>query len=357
MAVSSSAESITAKTTSSLSAIGSERVSVVMPCYNEERFIGMALQNLAHQFDNERYEIIVVDGMSEDRTRHVIEEFKRSHPEISVKIVDNPVRSIPAALNLGIARADGDIIVRMDAHAVPSQGYVRRCVDLVCSSEASVVGTPCRVCPGADTLVARAIALAVSHPFGIGDAKYRLRQGKAAQESVDTVAFGAFDKALWHELGGFNEGLLTNEDYDFNYRVRSQGGVVLLDRAEHCDYFARSTLAQLAKQYFRYGGWKVRMIKLHPRSLKLRHLVAPLFVVSIILLALAGLWWKTASWLLALEMATYLLLALLFGWQIARRARGGIAMMLLMPLVFFTIHCAWGGSFLLELLRPKRQQI
>jgi hypothetical protein len=109
---------------------------------------------------------------------------------------------------------------------------------------------------------------------------------------VDTVAFGSFRKSLWTELGGFNEGLHTNEDYDFNYRVRAAGGVVLLDRAEYSAYFARSTLRDLVKQYFRYGKWKARMIRLHPRSIKWRHLVAPMFVMSLIGLPLLGLWWR-----------------------------------------------------------------
>lgn len=338
----------------SLPVIGKEHVSVVIPCYNEEQFIGKALQNLAHQYETARYEIIVVDGMSEDRTREVISEFRRSHPEISVRIVDNPTKSIPTALNLGIAQAQGDIIVRMDAHAVPSPGYVRRCVDLIRHGQGSVIGAPCRVCPGADTLTARAIAMAVSHPFGIGDAKYRLRSGKASQEQVDTVAFGSFKKTLWQELGGFNEELLTNEDYEFNYRVRARGGVVLLDRSEYCHYFARNTLSELAKQYFRYGSWKARMVKLHPRSLKLRHLAAPISVLSIILMGAAGLRWNIAWRLLALQIATYLLLAVVFGWQIARKADGGASMVLLMPFVFVTIHSVWGGSFLLELIKRTR---
>lgn len=326
-------------------------VSVIIPCYNEERFIGKALHNLADQYDNERYEIIVVDGISSDRTREVIADFMQARPEISVRLVDNPDRSIPKALNLGIVEARGDIILRMDAHAVPSLGYVRRCVDLVKAGDAAVVGVLCRVSPGADTLMARAIAMAVSHPFGIGDAKYRLRNGKGSQEPVDTVAFGAFHKALWQELGGFDEDLLTNEDYDFNYRVRDREGVVLLDRSEYCDYFARSTLKEIATQYFRYGGWKARMVRLHPRSIKWRHMAAPAFVASIVLLAAAGLVWSFAWRLLGFELATYLLFALAFGGQIARRSDGGLLMVLLMPVVFLIIHLTWGSSFLLGLAR------
>jgi succinoglycan biosynthesis protein ExoA len=350
MATSRSADPVTEQRAAPVHSLDTKTVSVVIPCYNEEPFIGRTLENLGDQYDSEQYEIIVVDGRSEDRTREVVAEYCKRHPQVSVKLVDNPARSIPRALNLGIAAARGEIIARIDAHAVASQNYIRRCVEVLSEGEAAIVGMPCRVCPGADTLFARAIALAVSHPFGIGDAKYRLGSGGASQESVDTVAFACFRKALWKELGGFNEELLTNEDYDFNYRVRLRGGRVLLDRSGHCDYFARTTLSSLAAQYFRYGGWKARMVRLHPRSMKWRHLVAPAFVASIVLLAAIGLIWNIAWWVLALESAFYLLVGLAFGYQAARKVRGGFRILLLMPVAFGTIHLTWGTSFLVGLV-------
>ena len=331
-----------------------ETVSVVIPCYNEERFIGQALEQLADQFDNERYEIIVVDGMSNDGTRVVIDEFKLRHPNLAVVVVNNPARHIPAALNLGIAAAKGTIIARMDAHAVPSPEYINRCVEVLQAGTAGVVGMPCMVRPGADTLVAEAIAAAVSHPFGIGDAKYRLGANGPAQEAVDTVAFACFRKSLGVELGGFNEALLTNEDYDFNYRVRQSGRQVILDRSGHCDYFARSSLSGLANQYRRYGGWKARMLRLHPRSIKLRHLVAPVFVLSMLILLVLSFVWSLARVALAVELGLYLVTSLVFAAQISLGSKRAVGMLLLMPVVFFIIHFSWGSSFLLGLIRKPR---
>jgi glycosyltransferase involved in cell wall biosynthesis len=330
-----------------------ETVSVIIPCYNEERFIGNALEQLAHQFELDRYEIIVVDGLSEDDSRTVIEDFKRRRPDVSVSLVENPARNIPTALNLGIAAAKGSVIARMDAHAAPSDGYIRRCVEVLQAGTAGAVGMPCVVKAGADTLMARAIAAAVSHPFGIGDAKYRLGSSGPAQEPVDTVAFACFRKSTWKELGGYNESLHTNEDYDFNYRLRRSGRPVILDRGGHCDYFARTTLKALASQYVRYGGWKAEMIRLHPRSIKLRHLVAPLFVASLLILGIAGIFWKPAWWLLLVEAATYLFCALVAGLQAAKKSNGGLGTVLVMPFVFATIHVTWGSSFLIRLLGSK----
>jgi succinoglycan biosynthesis protein ExoA len=329
---------------------GLESVSVVIPCYNEERFIGKALEQLADQFESDRYEIIVVDGLSDDNTRAVIDEFKRRRPDLTVLLVDNPARNIPTALNLGVAAARGSIIARMDAHAVPSDGYIRRCVEVLRTGTVGAVGMPCLVRPGADTVVARAIAVAVSHPFGIGDAKYRLGAGGPPQEAVDTVAFACFRKSLWKELGGFNETLLTNEDYDFNYRIRQSSRQVILDRAGHCDYFARTTLKALATQYWRYGGWKAEMIRLQPRSIKLRHTVAPAFVLSLIVLAVASLVWTPARWLLLFEAGLYLVAALAAGWHATRETEGrGVGLLLVMPIVFGTIHVTWGISFLVSI--------
>jgi glycosyltransferase involved in cell wall biosynthesis len=328
-----------------------ETVSVVIPCYNEERFIGKALEQLADQFEPDRYEIIVVDGMSDDGTRAVVNEFSVQHPGLTVRLVDNPARNIPTALNVGIAAARGTIIARMDAHAVPSAGYIRRCVEVLREGRAGVVGMPCLVRPGDDTLVARAIAAAVSHPFGIGDAKYRLGAGGPLQEPVDTVAFACFRKSLGEELGGFNESLLTNEDYDFNYRVRQSGRDVILDRSGHCDYFARTTIKALASQYLRYGSWKARMIRLQPGSLKFRHLVAPAFVASILVLGIAGIIWELAWWLLLIEIVLYLICAFGAGLHAAKRSGAGLAMALVLLVIFPTIHLAWGSSFLIRLLR------
>lgn len=332
-------------------------VSVVIPCYNEEGFIAKALESLSDQYDVEHYEIIVVDGLSADQTRNEITEFVKGHKYLSVRIVDNPARNIPTALNLGVQNAGGEVIARMDAHAVPPKGYIRRCVEVLSQPDVGVVGMPCHIKPGQDTLIAEAIANAVSHSFGIGDAKYRLSESKLPQESVDTVAFSCFRKSLWEELGGFNEALLTNEDYDFNYRVRKLGRQVILDRSGRCDYFARPTLSQLSQQYRRYGYWKAQMVKLHPASIKLRHLVAPAFVSSIVLLTLAGVFVRVAWLVLSLELLLYFLLAVYFGFKIARKSSSGLSIMFLMPVVFFTIHVSWGTSFLGGLVRRSQRLV
>ena len=326
------------------------RVSIVIPCLNEQRFIRAVLESLACQYEPGCFEIIVVDGLSSDRTREVIGGFANDNPRVAVRVIDNPDRDIPKALNLGIAAATGDIIVRMDAHSIPSSGYVRRCVKLLTEGDAAVVGMSWKICPGNDSLMARAIALAVAHPFGIGDAKYRLNI--STSEYVDTVPFGAFKKSLWLRVGGFNEKLLANEDYDFNYRVRKDGGLILLDAAEHCDYVARATLGELVKQYWRYGSWKAQMVKLQPASLRWRHLVAPAFVAGVVVTAVASILWSPVIWLFLLAVGSYALLAIVCSFQLAVKNKD-LALLFVLPLIFLSIHISWGTSFIAGLFRRR----
>lgn len=331
--------------------LSASTVSIVIPCYNEERFIGEVLTNLLDQYEAERCEIIVVDGMSTDDTRQVIQEFIRRHPNINVRLVDNPKRDIPTALNLGIAAARGEVIVRMDAHSVPPANYVRRCVEVLQEGQAAVVGMPIRIEPGANTFTARAIALAVSHPFGIGDAKYR--SAITASQYVDTVPFGAFSKQIWQEVGGFNEDLLTNEDYDFYYRVRQAGGRILLDASEHSIYFSRPTLRSLAAQYARYGRWKAQMVKLHPSSVRLRQVVAPAFVLSILFFGAFGFVWHPAWLVLLVIVAAYASLAAFCALKAAQR-KSALRLVPLIAVAFLVIHTVWGSNFLIGLVRPPK---
>jgi succinoglycan biosynthesis protein ExoA len=326
-------------------------VSVVIPCFNEERRIAQVIERLAEQYERDQFEIIVVDGCSTDGTRTVAADCIARLAPLSVKLVDNPSRHIPDALNLGIAAARGEVIVRMDAHSLPSENYVRSCVELLRKERGEVVGMPWRISAGGQTATAQAIALAVAHPFGIGDAQYRLAQTGELRE-VDTVPFGVFRKSLWQKLGGFNKALLANEDYDFNYRVRLNGGRVLLDTTAHSVYFARPTLSELMRQYFRYGRWKAQMLKLHPRSIRWRQAVAPVFILVLIGLAMLGFWRQEAWWLLLLTAIAYLLPAFAFAFALARSAKNYN----LLPSVlasFVVIHFAWGGGFWRGVLWPN----
>lgn len=323
------------------------RVSVIIPCFNEEATICSLLDSiLAQTFPREQMEVIISDGLSEDGTRTRIGAFQAEHPELALRIVDNYARTIPAALNRAIEAARGAVVVRLDAHSMPYPEYVARCVQALEDGRGANVGGVWEVRPGADTWVARGIAAAAVHPLGVGDALYRLSPKAGA---VDTVPFGAFQRELIGKIGGFDETLLTNEDYEFNVRVRQSGGEVWLDPGIRSVYFARATLGALARQYWRYGYWKFRMLRRYPATMRWRQALPPLFVLSLILLGLLSPWWPGARLLLAVEAMLYLSVLVIASALKAVRERTAVLAAGL-PLAVATMHLCWGGGFLWSLL-------
>ncbi len=212
-------------------------VSIIVPCYNEEATIGLLLDAILRQtYPRRLMEILVADALSQDKTREVIAAFQQAHPDLEMHIKENACRSIPSGLNLAGASARGEILIRLDAHCIPIPEYVERCVDDIEKAKGAVVGGVWIIQAGGSEFVAEGIAKAASHPLGVGDAMYRLR---AAEGPVDTVPFGAFRRALFGKMGGFDESLLTNEDYEFNTRVRQRGELIWLDPEIRSIYIAR----------------------------------------------------------------------------------------------------------------------
>src|SRR3972149_4730889 len=189
------------------------------------------------------------------------------------------------------------------------------------------------------------MALAASHPMGVGDAFYRF---STKAREVDTVPFGAFSKDLITRIGGFDEKLHANEDYQFNARVREAGGKVWLDPAIRSVYFARPTLTELARQYARYGYWKAQMLRRYPRSLRLRQVAPPLFVVSLVFLPLGVLVWPWLRWVLLGEVVSYALLLFTAAFFKALEAKK-IVLLIGIPIAMATMHLSWGVAFLWSL--------
>ncbi len=324
------------------------KISVIVPCYNEERTIAHLLEALRQQtVGTGAFEVIIADGMSTDSTRQVINRYLREYPELSVQVVDNPMRNIPAGLNRALEAAKGDIIIRLDAHCIPAPDYIERCVEALEAGKGDNVGGVWQIEPGGDGWIARSIAAAAGHPLGVGDALYRFTREPAV---VDTVPFGAFRRETLQRVGGYDENLLTNEDYELNTRIRKQGGTVYLDPAIRSIYFARSTLAALARQYFRYGYWKWRMLRRYPETLRWRQALPPLFVLSLGLLLLAGIFYPPLWLLFAGEIGVYLLALWLGALPVAWRRRD-LSLWLGIPLAIMTMHLSWGSGFLWSMLR------
>ncbi len=323
-------------------------VSVIVPCYNEELTIPLLLEAIyAQTFRRTEMEVIIADGMSTDSTLDQISAFQSKHPDLVVHVVLNKRHTIPAGLNTAIETANGDYIVRLDAHSMPRPDYIANCVsDLQCGL-GEAVGGVWEIVPGGPSWIAKAIAASASHPLGVGDARYRLA---AHPGSVDTVPFGAFRRSIIDKIGPFNEELLTNEDYEFNTRVRQAGGIVWLDPAIRSIYFARPTLLALARQYWRYGYWKARMLRRYPRTLRWRQALPPLFILSLIILGLLAFFIPLARSLLVIFITLYILVLILAGVQLALRNRN-FSWIIGVPLSMATMHLTWGSAFLWSLIR------
>ena len=327
------------------------KVSVIIPCYNEQATIRLLLDALREQtFLRAEMEVLVSDGMSTDGTRAVIAAFQKDFPDLSIRVVDNTNRSIPAAVNRAIESSRGEIIVRLDAHSKPYPDYVAKCVKAHAENRGDNVGGVWEIQPGVDTWIAKSIAVAAAHPLGVGDALYR--HAKHAAE-VDTVPFGSFKRALVERLGFFDETLLTNEDYEFNARVRKAGGRIWLDPAIRSIYFARSTLLELARQYWRYGFWKWRMLRRYPDTLRWRQALPPLFVLSLISLSLLSIFFPVARIVLMSELVLYFFIMTLAGSSAAFR-QNKMYLALGFPLTIPVMHITWGSGFLWSMLTSSK---
>jgi glycosyltransferase involved in cell wall biosynthesis len=296
-------------------------------------------------YPKQKMEVIIADGLSTDKTRQEIQNFQKTHPDLILKIVDNPQRIIPAGLNQALKEAEGDIIVRLDAHSMPAEDYVQKCVTALELELGDNVGGLWEIQPGGDTWQARSIAGAAAHPLGVGDARYRV--GGQAQE-VDTVPFGAYHRSLVATVGNYDESLLTNEDYEFNTRIRQSGGRIWFDPEIKSKYFARSNFSSLARQYWRYGYWKARMLRRFPSALRWRQL-AGVFVISFPILAVLGIWFWWARWLLVLESLIYFSALTLAGLQLAIKRRD-LTLLWGVPISIATMHFSYGTAFIWSMI-------
>ena len=290
-------------------------------------------------------EVIIVDTGSTDGTMEIVDRYQQQFSDLRLGRLLHPGAGIAEALNRGIAAAEGEIIVRLDGHSRPLPDYVGRLLDALRDTGAAVVGGVWDIAPGGPTRIAGAIAHAVAHPLGAGDAAYRTaRTSGGRRAEVDTVPFGCFRKTTWEALGGFDERLLANEDYEFNYRARSGGSAVVLDPDIQCTYFARSTLADLASQYFRYGWWKAQMLKHHPRSLRWRQALPSAFVPLLVCLALTSLVWPANTLLLGGFSLAYS--AILFAAAVLAAGRQR-RWSLVWPIMaaFAIVHGSWSTGF------------
>ena len=329
-------------------------VSIMMPCRNERKHIVACLRSVLAQEDpiGGTFELLIADGMSDDGTRELIQAAAKVDPRI--RMIDNPGRIVPTGLNAAIRLARGEIMIRMDAHTEYAPDYVRRCVEVLEETGADNVGGPART-RGLGYLQ-RAFNACYHSPFSVGGARFH---DVEYEGELDTVFYGCWRKAMLLRLGLFDEELVRNQDDELNLRLSLAGGRLWQSPRIRCWYHPRASLLALARQYFQYGYWKVRVIQKHGRPASLRHLVPVAFVLFVSLGWLAGLAHPALGLAYLGTLAVYGLISLIFSCRAA--AKTGWDLLPILPFVFLIYHLSYGAGFAGGLvdfvLRPARQPI
>ena len=317
------------------------KVSVVLPCRNEASFIGVCLDSIiATAWPHRDLELLIVDGRSTDGTQAIVAGYAERHPWI--RLVDNPRQTVPEALNLGIRAATGDVIVRVDAHGIYPSEYVPRLVAALEETGADNVGGTVVTMPASRTPMAEAVAIGLSHPFGVGNSYFRI--GTQERRWVDTVPYGCWRREVFDRLGLFDLELVRDQDEEFNYRIIGSGGRVLLLPEVVSYYYARESPAKAARMLYQYGYFKPRVAQKVGRVATVRQLVPPLFVVALVLGLLLAPFWFAAAVTWGAMLVTYATATVLCAAAAARRA--GFRAFLALVMVFPLLHVAYGAGYL-----------
>jgi len=323
-------------------------ISVILPVRNEEKYIRACVTSVFEQdYPAEKMEVVFVDGCSSDRTVEILQEMQKTYPQIVV--LENPNRTVPYAMNIGIAYSKAPVIVRLDAHAEYPADYVRLSVETLLTVECDNAGGCCET--RGRGFMGDAIAQMLSTPLGVGNSTFRL-----APESgyVDTVPFGCWKRELFDRIGGFDERMTRNQDNELNHRIRKNGGKIYLNHNIRVIYYCRDTIKGIMKMGFQNGKWNVITMTLVPGSMGVRHFVPMAFVLSTVMLLLLTL--MTGSWLfgglLALEWGAYLLLDFFYAYTIA--SEKGWKYLPVEVILYPAFHFAYGTGSLCGILSlPK----
>ncbi len=331
-----------------MNVVENPEVSVVVPCRNEREGIVAVLQDLAGQDFPGNYEVIVADGDSNDGTW---EQLQRRRAEerypYTLVLLRNPRRGIARAMNLMVAHARGQHIIRVDAHCSVGSDYVRTLVEALKTPGRDVVGPTVVHVASADTLTGRVIAAVLNHRLGNGGMPSRNRLRVPLK--VDHTVMSCYHRRVWEAMGGYDESLLTNEDFDFDYRASRAGlGVYSLPAPVYYAY-SRSTLRGLLAQRWRYGFWKGRVIRKHPRSLKFRQLV-PMLALPLALATVA-----LPPTFVALILSYLILVGVAAGSRSVRTEKSGrgswLRVYALTFMAMVVVHFVWAAGLWWGLLR------
>jgi len=329
------------------------KVSIIIPARNEEKFIKRCVESFLNcDYPGELIEVIVVDGMSEDRTREIVTEI--SERDNRVLLVDNERKITPVAMNLGIKVSKGDYIFFSGAHSEMPSDYVSKCIKHAIESGADNVGGVMKTEPRVKSAVGIAISKVLSSPLGVGGAKFRTGVRKPTE--VDTVPFGCYKREVFDRIGYFNEKLVRNQDIEFNLRLKRAGGKIILFPDIELTYYSRSTFKELWKNNFGNGFWVIAGAKDAALPFSKRHLVPLFFTVFLTLGLLISPMSSIWSMVFLSVVSLYFILISLSSTKHAIEERS-LPVFFASILVYIVLHISYGLGSLWGLANSANNMI
>lgn len=314
-------------------------VSLIIPCRNEENFIEGCLKSIFLQdYPKNKFEVILVDGDSTDKTIEKASVFK------NVKIISNSDKIVPISMNLGIKKSKGTYIIRIDVHCEYPKNYIYTLITNSIRLNSDNIGAVIKTLPVNDSLEAKAIAIAISHPLGVGNSYFRV--GSKRIKEVDTVPFGCYKRDVFDKIGFYDEDLIRNQDDEFNARLIQNGGKIILLPDLVVNYYSRDKINKICKMFYQYGLFKPLVNYKLKKSASLRQFIPLFFVIFLII----GFFLTFINLIFFKFFTLYVLIYLLTLSAVSLKlSRKKFRLFFILPLVFFSIHFSYGWGYLIGL--------
>jgi len=335
-------------------------VSVLIPCFNEEKYIAHCLDSfLAQDYPKDKLELIVIDGNSTDKTRTIIKEYQNNYEFLI--LIDNPKKTVPYAINAGLITAKGNFVIIAGVHCKYPLNFISTLIKNIIKLKADCTGGILNTIAGCSSNICHAIAAGSSHLFGVGNSYFRT--GAKEIKEVDTVPFGCYRREVFDKIGLFDTELIRNQDDEFNARLKRNGGKIYLIPEVRIDYYARNSLSKMMAMFYQYGLFKPLVNKKIGAPATIRQLIPPLFVASLFTALFLSLFYNKIFLIFGTILFFYLLLS--FGFSFIESVkRKNISLLFLLPVVFISIHLSYGIGYIAGFIRfiifnkkPKQLEI
>ncbi|GAA0177436.1 succinoglycan biosynthesis glycosyltransferase ExoA [Clostridium sediminicola] len=316
----------------------SKTVSIIIPCKNEKEYIKKCIDSFTKQtYDDNLYEILVCDGTSNDGTREIVLDYEEKFK--NVKLINNIGESAPKGMNLGIKNSKSDIIIIFGAHSEADKDFIKNNVEILNREDVHCCGGPIETIN--ENTIGKAISLAMSSPFGVGNALFRYSK---KEKFVDTVAFGAYKRDVLDDIGYFDEELVRGQDFELNFRLTENNYNILLSPNIRSKYYSRSSIKNLWNQYFQYGFWKMKIISEYKKVPSIRHIIPTMFVLFNVFGILGGMLNKYIFVLWLFIMSLYFLMDIYFSFKLCKK---NFKIFSLLILIFPILHVSYGIGFII----------